>query len=283
MDVPPNHDATRTAARAALDLFAAPGSGQSWALDAPSPSLTRFEQTEVADGCYWLLLILAEAAPTPEEGLRRLDEAARLRPAASMAFHLRKRPASPARAARPRQEASATRLIVRRRPRTSITSWSGKNATSAATRARPCARSTGRFRSSPITSGPNACGPFAACNASRILDAKTGLTACLQREPRRPWLFLLRGFSSYQLALVARGYIEKLPAEKQALRAEAQLQLDAAADDYRRAADLIDPTAGLDLRFPLLVNQGLLKLERKEFGPAEADLKAAISLDGEPP
>ena len=72
---------------------------------------------------------------------------------------------------------------------------------------------------------------------------------------------------------------EKLPAEEQALRAEAQLQLDAASADYRRAFELLDPQAGADLRFPLLVNQGLLRLEREEFGPAEADLNAAIRLD----
>ena len=113
----------------------------------------------------------------------------------------------------------------------------------------------------------------------QFTEAKTGFTACFQREPRPAWLFLLRGFSSYQLAAGARTLFDKLPADEQALRAEAKLQLDAASADYRRAFELLDPQAGDDLRYPLLVNQGLLRLEREEFGPAEADLVAAIGLD----
>ena len=133
LDLASNQDFTRRAARAALALYAAPGSGDSWALDAPSASLSAPEQAEVADGCYGLLLSLAEAEPTPEEGLRRLDEAARLRPA-TMAFHLR-RAACLARAGRAGRgkDANVTRPTAPSRPRHSITSWSGKNATNAAT------------------------------------------------------------------------------------------------------------------------------------------------------
>ncbi len=110
-------------------------------------------------------------------------------------------------------------------------------------------------------------------------EAWTGFTACLNRDDRQPWLFLLRGFSSYQLAVGTRMRIEKLPSDEQALRTQAKLQLDAAAADYRRAFELLDSGVGADLRFPLLVNQGVLKLERGEFGPAEADLNAASRLD----
>ena len=88
LDLASNQDLTRRAARAALALYAAPGSGDSWALVAPSASLNESEQAEVADACYGLLLSLAEAEPAPEDGLRRLDEAAHLRPA-TMAWYLR--------------------------------------------------------------------------------------------------------------------------------------------------------------------------------------------------
>ena len=114
----------------------------------------------------------------------------------------------------------------------------------------------------------------------RFSDAKSGLTACLEREPRQAWLFLLRGFSSYQLAVRARATIARLPQDEQALRTEAKLQLDAAAEDYDRAFKLLDTEAASELRYPLLVNRGVLELEREEFGPAEADLRAAIDLDG---
>ena len=77
----------------------------------------------------------------------------------------------------------------------------------------------------------------------------------------------------------ARALIDKLPPDEQALRAEAKLQLDAAPADYRRAFELLDSEAGADLRYPLLVNQGVLRLERGEFEAAEADLIAASRLD----
>ncbi len=89
LDLPSNQEATRRAARTALDLFAAPGSGDSWALRSLPPSFSPSEQAEVVEGCYELLLVLAEVETTPEQGMRRLDEAARLRPS-TKAYHLRR-------------------------------------------------------------------------------------------------------------------------------------------------------------------------------------------------
>ena len=46
-------------------------------------------RADIADGCYTLLLVMTGAEPTPDAGLRRLDQAARLRPP-SRAYHLRR-------------------------------------------------------------------------------------------------------------------------------------------------------------------------------------------------
>ena len=278
LDLASNQDLTRRTARAALALYAAPGSRDSWALDAQPASLSAPEQAEVADGCYGLLLSLAEAEPTPDDGLRRLDQAARLRPG-TMAIHLR-RAACLTRAGRAAEAKREQDAADRTKPATAFDHFlvgqerykrgdlsAATSAFSAALEIEP-----GQFWAQCLRS-------VCCLQLDQFTEAKTGFTACLQREPRPAWLFLLRGFSSYQLAVRARALIAKLPSEEQALRAEAELQLDAASADYRRAFALLDPQAGADLRYPLLVNQGLLKLEHKEFGPAEVDLNAAIRLD----
>ena len=80
---------TRSKAQAALELYAAAGSGDSW-VQAPLPSsLSDRDRAEIADGCYTLLLVMAAAEPTPEAGMRRLDQAARSRPP-TRAYHLRR-------------------------------------------------------------------------------------------------------------------------------------------------------------------------------------------------
>ena len=246
----------------------------------PSASLKESEQTEVAEACYGLLLSLAEAEPTPEEGLRRLDVAARMRPA-TMAFHLR-RAACLARAGRAAEAKLERDAADRTQPATAFDhfligqerykrgEWSeAMRSFYAASELQP-----DQFWSQCLWS-------VCCIQLQQFDDAKSGLNACIQREPRQAWLFLLRGFSSYQLAARARAraQIEKRPDREQAFRTEAKLQLDAASADYRRAFEHLDLQAGADLRYPLLVNQGLVRLEREEFGPAEADLVAAIGLD----
>ena len=75
--------------RAALDLYADKGSGESWSLQPLPTSLSEPQRAEIAEGCYELLLILSEVEPTPDRGLRRLDQASRLRPP-TRAYHLRR-------------------------------------------------------------------------------------------------------------------------------------------------------------------------------------------------
>ena len=208
LDLASNQDLTRRAARAALALYAAPGSGDSWALDAPSASLSAPEQAEVADGCYGLLLSLAEAEPTPEEGLRRLDEAAHLRPA-TMAWHLR-RAACLARAGRSAEAKREQDAADRTKPATAFDHFlvgqerykrgdlsAAISAFSAALELQP-----DQFWSQFLRS-------VCCLQLQQFSEAKTGLTASLQREPRLAWLFLLRGFSSYQLGVRARAYIRE--------------------------------------------------------------------------
>ncbi len=278
LDLATNQTSAVRVARAALALFAAPSGGDTWGLAAPSKSHTQAEQAEVAEGCYGLLLALAEAEPTPAEGLRRLDEAARLWPA-TMAWHLR-RAACLARAGRMAEAEQERDAADRTLPSTAFDHFLiGQERYK---RGDPSAAMSEFYAALEIQ--PNQF--WSQCLRSvcfvkleRFEEAWTGFTACLNREDRQPWLFLLRGFSSYQLAVGTRIRVEKLPPDVLALRTKAKLQLDAAAADYRRAFELLESGVGADLRFPLLVNRGLLRLERGEFGAAEADLNAAMRLD----
>src|SRR5262249_55838628 len=100
LDLPANLQATRAAVREALRVFAGAGPDDDRAPAALPATLSPGEQSEVNEGCYELLLILAEAvaqpmpgqAATPQarQGLRILDQAARLRPEPTRAHHLRR-------------------------------------------------------------------------------------------------------------------------------------------------------------------------------------------------
>ena len=98
------------------------------------------------------------------------------------------------------------------------------------------------------------------------IQARAELNACLQAEPGLAWLYELRGFASYKIAALARTAAESLPVRGSTLRTEIQLQLQAAEADYDRALELLDAAPNKDLRYPLLVNRGLLWLERRRVG-----------------
>ena len=117
---------------------------------------------------------------------------------------------------------------------------------------------------------------FAAQSAS---EAKSGLNACFLREPGFAWLYLLRGFASYQLAVRAGDLIEKLPSQAGVLRAEAEFQCDAAAPITAGPVNCWIEKPNDELRYALHVNRGLLGLERRDFENAAADLEAAIRLN----
>ena len=113
----------------------------------------------------------------------------------------------------------------------------------------------------------------------RPVPAWSKLTACLQTEPDLAWLHELRGFASYQIAGLARSAAETMQARGGTLRSEIEHQLQSAEADYQRALELLDAAPSPTLRYAVLLNRGLLWLERREWDRAEADLQAAMRLD----
>ena len=115
---------------------------------------------------------------------------------------------------------------------------------------------------------------------SQPVQAKAELNACLQTEPGFAWLYELRGFASYQVAALARLAAENLQTKGGTLRDEVELQLKAAERDFTKALELLKQRPNDELQYALLVNRGLLWIERREWNKAVADLEAAIRLNG---
>ncbi len=278
LDFLSNQAATRRSAEAALNLYAMPNSGESWTLAPVPPSLSGRERSEVSEGCYELLLVLADTESSPEHGLRRLDQAARLRPETT-AYHLRR--ATCLERAGQSEAAEQEREAAKRvQPFTAFDHFLlgqerfKRGDISAAIRHLSAAM---ELRSDHFwTQGLWA---VACLQVGQPAQAKTALTACLNREPEFAWLYLLRGVASYQLAIEAHKRMEKVASQTSIVKTEMDLQIAAAGSDFNRAAKLLEERPNNELSYALYVNGGLLSLERKDFEKAILDLEAAIRLD----
>jgi tetratricopeptide (TPR) repeat protein len=277
LDLSTNKEATRRAARAALDLFAAPGSGDSWVLR-PLLAKSQAERDEVVEGCYELLLVLAEAEIAPDQGMRRLDQAARLRPP-TKAFHLRKAACLARAGAGPaaqKERGVAERLkattafdhFLVGQERYKRQDYRGAlRDFQAALELRP-----GHFWAQCLRA-------ISALQLNRPVEAKSSLDSCLRQEPEFAWLYVLRGFASSRVAGVFLEQAGRATSSREFL-VQWREQLDAAEADYGRAMGLLDRNPNDDLRYAVLVNRGLLGLDRKELGAAAGYLQTAIRLNG---
>jgi tetratricopeptide (TPR) repeat protein len=265
LDLPGNQQATRQAAAAALAVFGATGSSDSWKL-APLPaSFSEAQRKEIEQGCYELLLVLAEAEPRAEAGLRRLDQAAHLRPTPTRAYHLRRaacltKLGDPAAAKRERREADKLQ------PSTAFDHFLiGQESYRRGDPITALRHFAAALQLEPDHFWAQCLSAICWLQLERPADAIAGLTACLKAQPGFAWLLILRGYASSKLLESARGQ-------------EAEMFADAAASDYRRAEKLLDQRPNVDLRFSLLVNRGLLGLQRLDYEKAASDLHAAIKL-----
>ena len=267
MDLPSNQEATRSAALAALGLYAISGSGDSWALGSLPSSLSASERAEIADGCYTLLLVMAEAEPTPGAGLHRLDQAARMRPP-TRAYHLRRADCL----ARVANQAAATqerRAAEQIQPTTAFDHFLiGQEAYK---------------RQDPITAlrhfdraiqqqhdqfWAHCLSALCWLQLKGPVQAKYSLNTCLEREPEFAWLYILRGFASSRIRATSPQ--------------ESALVFESAAADYDRARAILDRKPNDELRYILLVNRGLLRFQHAMLDQAATDLQAAIRLNDRP-
>ena len=276
----------RASAHQALAIYAQDprAADDAWDLVNPLPTvLTDSEKARVADSCYDLLLIRSQAAG-PAEGLRILDQAVRLRPRTTAAYHLRRadcleRAGDLAGRDRENREArqiepvtaldyflSGRELAFRRQFDDAI---------------RPLKYALGLDRDQT-----SAHLLLAVCylnmQPKRLSEATSSLDTCIRSNPDLAGLYLLRALVFGEEGNQALGKIvSDRPGETAAsrLRQQAVDAFEAAEADYRRALYL---KPNDDLRYVLLANRGLLRLQSDRLDEAATDLNAAIRLKANP-
>jgi tetratricopeptide (TPR) repeat protein/tRNA A-37 threonylcarbamoyl transferase component Bud32 len=273
-----NREGKRGAARAALACFTAPGPRDSWALALPE-SLSGAEKARVTEGCYELLLILADTEPTAEDGLRRLDQAASLHVPITRAYHLRRA----ACLARARNGLAAEQ---ERRKAEALTPDGAVDHFLLGQESYKREPETGlRHFDEALNDRPEHF--WAQCLSALCLlepqiarpeEARARLTACLQRKPEYAWLYLLRGFASSQHAGFLLNQALKTPSRRDDFQERAHRQFENAERDYQRATRLLKPGTNDELRYALLINQGSLALLRDQPDQAVERLRDAIRL-----
>jgi tetratricopeptide (TPR) repeat protein len=256
----------RQAGREALTIYAGDSRApvDAWAIaEALPPALTEPERAVVRDRCYDLLLILSQAADAAE-GLRILDRAARLRPEATAAYHLRRADClervsdlagrdRERRAAAAHPPATALDHILRGRELVLRREFAG------------AIRSLKRaLELDPTQTSAHLLLAVCALNVQppRLGEARTSLDACIGNHPDLVGFYLLRALASGEEGLHAAG-------------PEAAESVDAAEADYRRA---LERHPDDDMRYALLANRGLLRLQSGRLDEAVTDLNAAIRL-----
>jgi Tfp pilus assembly protein PilF len=282
-------DAARQAAGAALQVFAAPaareGAPDTWQLGPLPASLSEAERTTIRDGCYELLLFLAEATEEPADGLAFLERAAALRPEPTKAYFLRRAACLTRAGDRAGAEAalrsaegcapsSAFDYVLLAQERFARKEW-----------AEALRNLDAAVRLQPDQFWPYALSAVCQLQLERPALAKAALNTCLQRSPELPWLYSLRGFASSQLAAltqrVAQGLAADRPERQNAEREMADEYQDAEADSAR-ALKLLEDRPGDELIEVVLLNRGAMELQRGHLDAAESDLKAALERGANP-
>jgi serine/threonine protein kinase/tetratricopeptide (TPR) repeat protein len=279
LELADNQEAIRRNSRAALELFAAPGSGGSWELGPLPSSFSTAERAEIVEGCYELLLILAAAERTPDQGLRRLDQAARLR-LPTTAYHLR-REACLIAAGRLPAAAEERHRAQALQPKTGFDHFLIGREDYRRGDARSALKHFNRaIQLQPDHFWAQCLSALCLLQSHEPIQAGARLNACLQRERDSAWLYLLRGFASNEVAATFLSLAARSADREERFRDQVSFQFEAAESDYIRAQELLERKPNNELQYALLVNRGVLGLQRRDFDKAAEYLKAAIRLDG---
>ncbi len=282
-------DATCRSARAGLGVFGVGGAGDRWALATLPSELTEEEKGDVANGFYELLLILADAvSQSPaaescqqaEQALRIIDRAPAVRSGSTRAYHLRRSAYLDMKGDR-RGAARERDLAERLAPQNAFdlfligrelfrkSEWKAAiTYFEAATQ-----KQKNHFWSQCL---------LAICyfQLKEPAPARFLLAACLREKPDCVWLYLLHGLASAAEGERIRDATQVSPEQTGSLPAAALKRFEIADADYRQAFKLLGRSAAdADLRYALLVNRGIIQLERQEFAGAALDFAEAIRLN----
>jgi tetratricopeptide (TPR) repeat protein len=255
-----SREAARDAARRGLAEF---GDGAA-VPDRADPSFSPEEKRKIHDGCYELLLVLAETQardPSPRPpgehrarllgALADLDRAAGLKPR-TRAYHLRRgrylELLDQADAAR--RERDQTRSLP---PADAMDHFLvGEELFQRGDPAAALREFEGALRLEPENFGARYFQSICHLKLHRPAEAKACLTACLAQRPHFLWAHLLRGYAHGELGEVR----------------------DAEADF--RAAERLGPDAAA--RYGIHLGRGVLKVGQNQFAAAAAEFQRGILL-----
>ena len=231
----------------------------------------------MTEGCHVLLLILAEAMPQADQGLKALDEAVKWHPA-TRAYHLR-RAACLARlgdvGGAERERGAAESLS----PVTAFDQFlTGQERYERSRWDEALRHFDAALRHQPNHFWAQCLSAICYLQLRRPLEAKAGLNACLNQDPDFAWLYLLRGFASGQVGAIF-AQAGGVAAQASNLPGKAEDHFAAAEEDYARALELLERKPVAELRYVLLVNRGLLRWQRHDLDRAVTDLREAIRFD----
>jgi tetratricopeptide (TPR) repeat protein len=285
--LPASVELTRQAAEAALGVFGERGSDGEWSIGALPAALSSERQAEVREGSYELLLILAEAVAAEKPGqvdraLRVLDSAGRLRPGHSPAFHMRKAVLLALKndAAGSARETAIARSSL---PQTAFDHFLiGQQDYKLDRIADAIQAFESALRTKPEHFWAKCLLAICYNNTGRFEAAKTAVDGCLEVDRDFAWLYLLRGFACGQEGNKYLSLIASSPGREAGLKKQAEFQFDLAEGDFHDALDKLGQTPDTDLHYVLLVNRGLIRLQRGRRDQAAADSQEAIRLKNNP-
>ncbi len=223
--------------------------------------------------------MLAETIEPPDLGLKILERAAKIHPP-TRAYHLRQASCLDRggdRAGAGRKRAEAERL----EPASALDHFlSGQEQYKRGDWRRALPHFEAALRLQPDHFWVHCLSAVCCLQLNRPDEARSKLNACIQREPDFAWLYMLRGFASSQAAVQSPDDVKPgSTTQVGTLQADSALQFKAAEADFRQAQGLLERKPDDELRYVLLVNRGLMWLQRREPDKALADLQAAIRLN----
>jgi tetratricopeptide (TPR) repeat protein/tRNA A-37 threonylcarbamoyl transferase component Bud32 len=287
VNLPANLDLTCEAAEAALGVFAQRRSGDRWQLGELPAALLPKEQSEVRDGCYELLLVLAgaTAARGPEQvdrALTILESADNLRPEHSRAYFLTKASCLTLRNDRDgaaRQIAAAEKQS----PKTAFDYFlTGQQEYKRKHYAEAIRDFEIALRRKPDQFWAKCLQAICYIQTARPEAAKASLSGCIETDGDFAWLYLLRGYASGQIGNRYLSAVKDSPVHDAGVKKSAEHEFDEAEEDFAAAMDLLAKAPDADLQFMFLMNRGLIRLQRDQFEPAASDYREAIRLKKDP-
>lgn len=279
-------------AKRALAVFGTGQPGAGWRIAAWPPSATPEQRRQVIEDCYQILLVLSGAVEPDEAragptltGLRILDDAARLLPVPTRAYH-RRRETLLLRGGEAEEAEAERRAGDALKPHDAFDQvLVGRELLDRYQEAHDPAllsEALGHLKAAvylePGHFWAHALSAIAYLQDHQPSLARAELTACLLQQPKLGWLYQLRGLTQAQSGEVALATATLVPDSAPRTLAQAADQFALAEHDFSEAFRLIGPAASEQTKYALLVNRGTARFHSGDSAGATTDFSNATAI-----